>query len=198
MRCAVLLSVLFLGRALALRLGAARSLAALVAGAVTSVAPFAYADASLTSYENPRYGTRLSYPSDWVARAGTVSGDRSLQAFVDPNDPDTSASLVFSPIPADYSRISAFGGKDNLREYMAPRGEGVSTEILGETLKGEVYCLEYVVRSPDAPARHVTTVFALRPMDSVVGLTVQTKQETYEANKAKLAPIVPSLEVRFD
>ena len=30
--------------------------------------------------------------------------------------------------------------------------------------------------APDAPKRHIQSVFALRPQESVIGLTVQTKQ----------------------
>ena len=54
----------------------------------------------LKTYSNPRYHTVLSYPADFEMKIGQISGDRDVVAFTDPTDPDTSASLVFSPIPA--------------------------------------------------------------------------------------------------
>ena len=52
--------------------------------------------------------------------------------------------------------------------------QGVTSEVLNEFIKGETYTLEYIVSAPDAPRRHIQSVFALRPQESVVGLTVQT------------------------
>ena len=54
--------------------------------------------------------------------------------------------------------------------------QGVTSEVLNEFIKGETYTLEYIVSAPDAPRRHIQSVFALRPQESVVGLTVQTKE----------------------
>lgn len=54
----------------------------------------------LKTYSNPRYHTVMSYPADFEMKIGQISGDRDVVAFTDPIDPDTSASLVFSPIPA--------------------------------------------------------------------------------------------------
>ena len=60
----------------------------------------AVAATELKSYSNERYHTVLSYPADFEMKTGQISGDREVVAFTDPTDPDTSASLVFSPIPA--------------------------------------------------------------------------------------------------
>jgi hypothetical protein len=65
-------------------------LSANAAGAATEV----------KTYSNERYHTVLSYPADFVTSTGQLSGERDVIAFTDPNDPDTSASLVFSPVPA--------------------------------------------------------------------------------------------------
>ena len=53
---------------------------------------------------------------------------------------------------------------------------GVTSEVIQEFIKGETYTLEYIVSAPNAPKRHIQSVFALRPQESVIGLTVQTKQ----------------------
>lgn len=158
-------------------------------------------EVALAVYSNERFGTSLKYPSGWEEKTGTLSGDRSVVAFTCPDDKDTSVSLVFSPIPADYNKLNSFGGKDNLRQYLLPSGDGISTKIVDEYVKGESYFLEYVVQAdlPDAAAsvtRHVASVFALRPQESVVGLTVQTKEDTYPTYKDVFSAVIPSLLVQ--
>ena len=133
----------------------------------------------LKSFSNDRYHTSFSYPSSWEAKRATISGDRVVEAFVDPMDADTSASIVISPIPADYTKLDSFGGKDNLRNYVLPSGEGVSTNVILEKVVGNAYYLEYTISAPDSITRHVQSVFALRPQESVVGLTIQTSEENY-------------------
>lgn len=59
------------------------------------------------TYTNERYHTVLSYPADFVTQTGQLSGERDVIAFTDPNDPDTSASLVFSPVPAGIASSTA-------------------------------------------------------------------------------------------
>jgi len=158
-------------------------------------------EVALAVYSNERFGTSLKYPSGWEEKTGTLSGDRSVVAFTCPDDKDTSVSLVFSPIPADYNKLNSFGGKDNLRQYLLPSGDGISTKIVDEYVKGESYFLEYVVQAdlPDAAAsitRHVASVFALRPQESVVGLTIQTKEDTYPTYKDVFSAVIPSLLVQ--
>lgn len=130
---------------------------------------------------------------DFEPLNGVLSGDRKVDAFVDPKDPDTSLSIVFTPIPADFSRLTSFGGKDSIRDYVLPKAEGVTTKIVDESVKGEVYTLEYVIDAPSAPTRHVQSIFALRPREAIVAVTIQTKEDSYSANKEKLAVIAPSL-----
>ena len=69
----------------------------------------------------------------------------------------------------------------------------METNVIKEGTKGDSYSLEYVVTLPDAPARHVYSTFALRSAETVVGLTVQTKEADYAKNKAVLEAIVPTL-----
>ena len=153
-------------------------------------------DIQTNVYFNDRYHTELRYPTKWTEKIGSLSGDRSIIAFTDPDDADTSASLVFTPIPADFTRLTSFGGgKDTLREYLLPRGDEIEATVINEKIKGETYTLEYVVKAPNNPTRHVISVFALRPQESVVGLTVQTKEDDYESKKSILESIPPSLRI---
>lgn len=144
------------------------------------------------TFVNERYHTTLSYPADFEQNSAVLSGDRILDAFIDPSDPDTSVSLVYTPVPADYNRITAFGGKETLQQYLIPRGEGIKTTLLTEKMFGESYMAEYIIDAPEMPVRHVQTVFSLRPQECVVGLTVQTKEESYERFKEKLSVVLPS------
>jgi hypothetical protein len=77
-----------------------------------------------------------------------------------------------------------------------PTGEGVSTNVIAETVKGESYFVEYVVTAPDSPVRHVQSVFALRPQESVIGLTIQTKEDTFAQYKEAFAAILPTFAVK--
>jgi len=169
-------------------------------GMLSNTASAATGEVALVEYSNERYGTSLKYPFGWEEKTGTLSGERTVVAFTCPDDKDTSVSLVFSPIPADYTKLNSFGGKDNLRQYLLPSGDGISTKIVDEYVKGESYFLEYVVQA-DLPGdvsvtRHVASVFALRPQESVVGLTVQTKEDTYPAFKDVFSAVVPTFLVQ--
>lgn len=163
--------------------------------ATTIASPNEAAAETFSTYKNARYETSLNYPSSWQTNTGSLSGERSVVAFTDPNDADTSASIVFTPVPADYTKLNSFGGKDNLRLYLLPSGEGVATKLIQENVKGECYFIEYVVSAEGAPVRHVQSVFALRPQESVVGLTLQTKEETFEKHKAEFDEMLPSFKI---
>jgi hypothetical protein len=173
--------------------------ASILVGSNLLSSPFAAsASVPLEKYTNRMFSTTLNYPSNWEKKDATLSGDRTLVAFTDPQDFDTSASLVFSPVPADYNKLTSFGGADVVRRYLVPSGEGVETKVINEKMKGETYFLEYTVSAPDAPMRHVYSVFALRPQETVVGLTIQTKEETYSKNKEVLEAILPSFNINAD
>lgn len=86
-----------------------QSFAASVIGPIIGASLFvgiAGASTELKTYTNERYHTVLSYPADFEIKTGQLSGERDVIAFTDPNDPDTSASLVFSPVPAGLPDIS--------------------------------------------------------------------------------------------
>jgi len=167
-------------------------LVAIAATFFISVSP-SVASTEFKVYRNDRYETSFQYPTTWEEQKGEISGGRFVDAFVDPNDPDTSVSVVISPVPGDYTRLTSFGqGKDTIRDYVLPSGEGVTTTILNEKVKGEAYYLEYVISAPDVPVRHVQSVFALRPQESVVGLTVQSREDVFQESKDAINAIVPS------
>ena len=170
---------------------AAKLLGNLVVGALLFAGSPSTSNAEI--YTNARYGVDVEIPNGWIYNKGQLSGERKLEAWTNPEVPGTSVSLVFTPIPADFTRLTSFGG--SIREYLVPRGEGIECEIISEKTKGEQYTLEYIVSAPDNPTRHVATVFALRPAESVVGLTVQSEQKDFAKQQKVLDAIVPSLKV---
>ena len=137
-----------------------------------------------SSYRNDRYHTSLNYPSEWLQRNGDLSGGRTVDAFVDPKDPDRSVSVVYTPIPADFTKLTSFG---DLQSYLLPKNQdGYEYKLISETTKGNMYILEYIAIAPESenlPKRHVKTVFALRPAESVVGLTIQSPEEKFESSR---------------
>lgn len=152
-------------------------LPALLTGLLVTASPSSGSAVDYSQYSNERYHTKLSYPSEWKEKSGDL-GERNLIAFVDPKDGQKSASIVFTPIPGDFTRLSSFG---DLHSYLVPKGEGITLDLIEEKTKGNAYILEYVITSPDEPSRHVKTVFGLRPQETVVGLTIQSKEEDFAA-----------------
>ena len=144
----------------------------------------AEASGEYSSYRNDRFHTSLKYPSDWLEKNGDLSGGRSVDAFVDPKDSDVSASVVYTPIPADFTKLTSFG---DLQSYLLPKNQdGYEYKLISESTKGNMYILEYIAIAPkteNLPERHVKTVFALRPAETVVGLTIQSPEEKFESSK---------------
>lgn len=156
-----------------------------------SVSQAVHAESSPSSvvgsvYSDSRYQFDLKYPNNFVSFDGALSSDRNLVAFVDPNDKDASVSVVVTAIPADFTKLNSFGGgKENIRQYVLPTGEGIETGLIDESVKGENYFLEYTIKSADA-YRHVFTIFALRPAEAVVGVTVQCNENKFPTYKSAL------------
>jgi hypothetical protein len=162
----------------------------------TIFSPFFNAYASdFNQYVNERYHTRLEYPSDWKAMSSELSGGRSLEAFVDPVDSDTSVSVAYTAIPGDFTKLSSFG---DLKSYLLPKGESVTTSLLSENTKGNAYSIEYTISVPGSPTRHVKSVFGLRPQESVVGLTIQTREDKYTSLKKTFDDISTSFSFDSD
>ena len=69
---------------------------------------------------------------------------------------------------------------------------------MSETVKGEVYTVEYTVECTSYDKKHLFSVFALRPAESVIGLTIQTKEKTFNDKKNLLNFIAPSLNIHRD
>lgn len=135
-------------------------------------------------YENSRYHAKISYPKEYVLNTGVLSSDRKVDAFVDPADEKTSISIVTTAVPGDFNKLGSFGqGKETIRDYMLPVIDGVSYQVLNEKVKGETYYIEYTSAS-DQINRHIWSIFALKPAEAVIGVTIQTTN--YDDNKDKL------------
>lgn len=150
------------------------------------------------SFENKREHYALKYPYDWIENEATLSGERNLKVFQSPTDKTASVSVVYTPIPADFMRLSAFG---DIQQYLIPKGDGINTKVISESTKGETYTLEYSSEGPGLdppqPPRHVITVFALRPQEAVIGLTAQSSASTFDASKEAFTEIVKSLKTNL-
>ena len=60
-----------------------------------------------------------------------------------------------------------------------------------------MYVAEYTISYPEKPMRHVISALALRPAESVVGLTIQSLEEDYGKMKDKLSVVLPSFSVEL-
>ena len=149
----------------------------------------ALADEGVKSFTDPQHAFSIQYPAGWTESSGALSGDRSVEAFVSPKEASTSVSIVYTPIPADFAKLSSFG---DLQGYLIPKGEGVESKVLSQRIKGDKITLEYVTSAPENPERHVITVFALRPAEAVIGVTAQAQEQNFAEAKADLEKIVDS------
>lgn len=152
-----------------------------------------FATVDFQTFHDKSYHASFKYPGNWIESVGQLSGRRSLTAFVDPDHPDTSVSIVYSPIAADFTKLTSLGGKDALRLYLVPQGEGVTAEVLDERTYGDTYYVEYVLSTPSIQKRHIQSVLALRPSEAIVGLNVQAPEDVFQAEKDTINVISPSL-----
>ncbi len=143
----------------------------------------------MSSYSDARYSYKIDYPQSWTQSSATLSGERPLLAWTSPKVSSTSVSVVYTPVPADFNRLTSFG---DLRGYLEPKGEGVSTQVIAEQSKGEKYTLEYVSEAPEQPKRHVITVFALRPQSAVLGVTAQALESDWAGQQDELKASIAS------
>ena len=144
------------------------------------------------TFEYPRYGLTLSYPSNFVQATGTLSGDRPLFAFTSPDDEDVSASVVFTGVQGDYTRLGSFGDKTTIRGYLFPSEPEANAKMITEKVNGENYFIEYTIAPPGETERHVQSIFALKPAEAIVSLTVQAPETLYEKYKSSLFDVVAS------
>jgi hypothetical protein len=170
-----------------------KSVCAFLIGSLTLMDPSQAVSTEYKQFSNERYHTKLMYPSSWVQKKAELSGSRLLDAFVDPTDADTSASVAITPIPGDFTRLTSFG---DLQSYLLPKGDGVT--LISDSTKGNAYTVEYVISEPDAPTRHIKTIFGLRPQESVVGLTIQTKESKFEELKKTFEEVSTSFSFDSD
>ena len=81
-----------------------------VAVVLATAAPMAIAVESptpTTTYTNAFYHTQFEYPAAYVPARGAISGDRKVDAFVDPSDPETSVSVRRCyPLPDSSSTLT--------------------------------------------------------------------------------------------
>jgi hypothetical protein len=51
---------------------------------------------------------------------------------------------------------------------------------------------------PEQEKKHITSIFALRPAETVVGLTIQCLEENYNKNKDDLKTISQSFTIKLE
>eukprot|EP01031_Cornospumella_fuschlensis_P031765 gene31765-38394_t len=166
--------------------------AALGTLAILPVSP-SLAASDFINFHDESYHASFQYPSAWIRNDGQISGRRAVTAFVDPNHADTSVSIVYSPIAADFTKLGSLGGKDALRLYLVPQGNGVTAEVLDERTSGDTYFVEYLLSTPSFQNRHIQSILALRPSEAIVGLTVQVPEDVFQVEKDTINAISKSL-----
>ena len=178
-----------LGRAEVLRAGGG----ALAAAALLGPRAAAAADARTVAVAfgpapdgRPLGAASFSVPGDWVRLSGDAGGGRSLTLYAAPDDADTNAFVLVTPVRGDYTSLGSFGNLETVQDTVMPAADGVSYEVLETKATGGAYRYEYTVQVPDQPKRHLISVFAIEA-DSIVTFNFQARADAFSPDVAKLA-----------
>ena len=179
-----------------------------VAGAASLAAALplaARADDAKTTSVKTKFGTavdgkplssaKFDVPDRWVQLSGDVSGGRQLVLYADPDNSDTNAFVLITPVRGDYTSLGSFGSIEVVQATVMPFGDGIEyTGVTSEASTGK-YTYDYEVSVPSQPKRHLKTVFMV-VSDCIVTFNFQALAADYTPDVAKMgAAIVKSFGV---
>ena len=76
---------------------------------------------------SPLSKATFSVPSDWVKLSGDPGGGRKMELYADPNNADTNAFALITPVRGDYTSLGSFGSSDGEAAAGAVSGTAPST-----------------------------------------------------------------------
>ena len=151
-------------------LGAALSISLLptVAGAADAV----------QTYRDTEFPVSFTVPASWEKKEN-VLGARRLIVFVNPNDANENAFIIFSPVQPDYTSLASFGNIDNVASTVLPPAADFPSEMLEMGSKNGNYYFDYTITAPGEPKRHLKTAFSLVPATCLITFTSQTTEARF-------------------
>lgn len=128
------------------------------------------------------YGYSFQVPSvGWTRTIAGLSSFRQAIIYVCDDDRDSNISMVSTPIPGDYQKLTSFGNLDNVVNTLVPRkGKDIDGRVIATRVDTEnnAYVIEYAIESMGVK-RHLLTVFALQPGKWLLTLTAQAREENW-------------------
>ena len=143
----------------------------------------------------PLSSAKFDVPDKWVQLSGDVSGGRQLVLYADPDNSDTNAFVLITPVRGDYTSLGSFGSIEVVQATVMPYGDGIEyTKVTSEASTGK-YTYDYEVSVPSQPKRHLKTVLMV-VSDCIVTFNFQALAADYTPDVAKMgAAIVKSFGV---
>ena len=143
----------------------------------------------------PLSSAKFDVPDRWVQLSGDVSGGRQLVLYADPDNSDTNAFVLITPVRGDYTSLGSFGSIEVVQATVMPYGDGIEyTKVTSEASTGK-YTYDYEVSVPSQPKRHLKTVLMV-VSDCIVTFNFQALAADYTPDVAKMgAAIVKSFGV---
>ena len=138
---------------------------------------------------SPLSKATFSVPSDWVKLSGDPGGGRKMELYADPNNADTNAFALITPVRGDYTSLGSFGSVEVVQDTVMPKAEDITYDVIKSEAQTGKYVYEYIVQVPEQPKRHLTTIFMV-VLDCIVTFNFQAKQEDYNGDVPSLAKSV--------
>lgn len=171
---------------------------ATASAAATNVTAKGGSDLLGTTETNQAYGFSFNAPaSGWTKNITSLSSGRSATIFLRDADGDSNISMVTTPVPGDFAKISSFGTIDGVMSTIIPpkkndiEGELVSSKI--DSMRN-AYVYEYTITQKGVK-RHLYTIFSLNAGKYLNTLTGQSKEEVWSEVEPMIKAVADSFQV---
>ena len=138
---------------------------------------------------SPLSKATFSVPADWVKLSGDPGGGRKMELYADPNNADTNAFALITPVRGDYTSLGSFGSVEVVQDTVMPAAPDITYDVIKSEAQTGKYVYEYIVQVPEQPKRHLTTIFMV-VSDCIVTFNFQAKQSDYNGDVPGLAKSV--------
>ena len=139
----------------------------------------------------PLASCAFSVPSSWTKLSGGDVGGRTLLLYADPENADTNAFALITPIRGDYTSLGSFGNLETVQATVMPPADDIDYEVIKAEASTGKYIYEYTIAVPDQPKRHLTTIFMV-VADCIVTFNFQAKASDYTPAVGKLGAQIAS------
>lgn len=145
------------------------------------------------------YGYSFRAPSGWTKNTASLSSFRTATVYLCDEDDDSNISMVVTPVPSDYQKLTSFGSIDNILQTIVPSN---SKDVSGEVIttrtdpRNNAYVIEYAITAKGV-TRHLLTTFSLQPGRYLITLTGQTKNDNWGKQEPVIRAVADSYQLQI-